>query len=96
MQHVYYTADDISDTDSWGQSNIVDGGLGVCKVCGGMEGSLTTDCPGERIPYEKDQEVYAGKIDYREGRGWVPELNPTNQTWKKAMEIRAALKGGTL
>jgi len=84
LKHDFYTAADFmdADPDSWGVRNIVEGGLAVCKVCGGGEGSLTTDCPGEKIPYEKDQRVYAGKIDYREGQGWVPEKNPTNQAWE--------------
>ena len=94
MKHEFYTDDDISDTDSWGQTNIVDGGLCVCKVCHGMEGALTTDCPGEMVAMERHDEVYAGKIDYREGMGWVPELNPTNQTWERAARLRAAWDNG--
>ncbi len=90
MKHIFLTAEDISEGDSWGQLNILDGGLGVCKVCGGMEGSLTTDCCGERIHFETDQEVYAGKIDFRKGEGWVSKPNPTNQMWQKAAELRKA------
>jgi hypothetical protein len=48
-----------------------DGGLASCTVCGGYEGSLTTSCPGERVVREKLDEVYSGKIDYRETLGWV-------------------------
>lgn len=46
------------------------GGLADCVVCHGAEGSLTTDCPGEPIPQETLDRVYAGAVDYREGRGW--------------------------
>lgn len=48
-----------------------DGGLFACTVCGGIEGSLTTDCPGKRMTEAEQDEVYAGRKDYREGRGWI-------------------------
>lgn len=32
--------------------------LGICSVCGGMEGSLLPECPGRRLSYEEDQENY--------------------------------------
>jgi len=44
--------------------------LAVCSVCGAYEGSLTTDCPGERVGYDKQQEVYTTKLDYIDGKGW--------------------------
>lgn len=48
-----------------------DGGLFACTVCGGFEGTLTTYCPGEKVDDERLNEVYAGRLDYRDGRGWV-------------------------
>lgn len=50
---------------------ICEGGLGVCTVCGGTEGSLPTDCPGVRMTRVQNDLVYEGKIDFRVGRGWV-------------------------
>lgn len=50
---------------------ICDGGLFLCKVCGGLEGSLATDCPGEQITIEQQDAIYAGKLDFVEGRGWI-------------------------
>lgn len=47
-----------------------DGGLSGCEVCGGLEGSLTTSCPGVRLSYDQDQVVYRGEADYRDG-DWV-------------------------
>ena len=44
--------------------------LAYCKVCGGAEGSLPTDCPGERMPHELEDRVYAGDIDYTRRYGW--------------------------
>jgi hypothetical protein len=47
-----------------------DGGLFACTVCDGAEGSLPTDCPGTKMTTEQSDAVYAGDLDYREGRGW--------------------------
>lgn len=47
-----------------------DGGLSACEVCGGLEGSLATSCPGVRLSYDQDQTVYHGNADYRDG-GWI-------------------------
>ena len=44
--------------------------LAVCEVCGGAEGSLTTDCPGVRITYERHQELMETNLDYTDARGW--------------------------
>jgi hypothetical protein len=48
-----------------------DGGLFACTVCGGAEGSLATDCPGVQMTPEQGDAVYAGTLDWRDGRGWV-------------------------
>jgi len=82
MKHAYKTPEEC-DCDKFDTNcPICDGGLVFCKVCGGFEGGLTTDCPGQNIPMDTNDAVYAGKLDYREGKGWVPEKNPTNQTWE--------------
>ena len=44
--------------------------LAVCAVCGGAEGTLTTDCPGIKVPYERHQEVFETNLDYTDARGW--------------------------
>lgn len=44
--------------------------LAVCEVCGGAEGSLTTDCPGEKVAYDRHQEVFETNLDYTDDRGW--------------------------
>jgi hypothetical protein len=48
-----------------------EGGLFACTICNGFEGSLPTDCPGEKMTGERADEVYAGKIDFHETQGWV-------------------------
>jgi hypothetical protein len=47
-----------------------DGGLGLCTVCGGAEGSLTTECMGGPVDYFTLQKVYQTNLDFING-GWV-------------------------
>jgi hypothetical protein len=44
--------------------------LDVCAVCGGGEGSLTTDCPSTRIDAVRHQELCETSLDYTNARGW--------------------------
>jgi hypothetical protein len=38
--------------------------LAHCKICGGAEGTLPTDCPCYRIPMSMQQLVWDRKIDF--------------------------------
>lgn len=51
------------------------GGLSVCTICGGAEGSLPTDCPGERMTPQQINDVYAGELDWQKGTGWVKKTS---------------------
>lgn len=54
-----------------------DGGLFACKVCGCAEGATTDDCPGVQItPWAMD-EIYAGRLNFRDG-AWRYE---TSEIW---------------
>ncbi len=44
--------------------------LSVCGVCGAYEGSLTTDCPGAKVSFDRQQEVGETNLDYTDARGW--------------------------
>lgn len=59
---------------------LCDGGLAVCTTCGGGEGSLPTDCPGERMQACVEVDVYRGTLDYRRRHGW--EERPS-KTWER-------------
>ena len=50
---------------------ICDGGLGICKICHSLEGGLTVDCPGVKVPPTVSNLVYNGSLDFFEGLGWV-------------------------
>jgi hypothetical protein len=59
--------------------NVCDGGLALCLVCGGAEGTLTSHCYGERVPEEVLDRVYAGETDYKNGK-WV---EPGSSPWER-------------
>jgi len=59
--------------------------LAVCSTCGSYEGSLTTDCPGGKVSFDRQQEIYETNLDYTDDRGWhqgasmkqrVPRFDP--------------------
>lgn len=58
------------------------GGLSVCSTCRGAEGSLPTDCPGEPMHEIIQEEVYAARLDYRRGEGWVQRLSKNWEGFK--------------
>lgn len=58
-----------------------DGGLGSCTVCGGFEGTLTTDCIGCRLQEPTLNAVWKGYIDFVDGR-WRPGVR-----WQKGRLI---------
>ncbi len=60
-----------------------DGGLFVCTICKGAEGSLPTDCPGKPMTEDQSDEVYAGRIDYFESRGWIMTKEATKDACRK-------------
>lgn len=50
--------------------NICDGGLAYCKVCGGAEASLPTECPGEKMSSQTIDDVFACRMDFKGGQ-WI-------------------------
>lgn len=66
VQHNYFTPKEC-DCDKEGGCNICDGALTVCKVCGGAEGSLASECPGYRVHPDVLDAVYSGQIDFKGG-----------------------------
>ena len=83
VKHVRATHAPNSDCGPYG-CNICN--LFLCAVCGGAEGSLTTDCPCYKVPYVMDQLVYAGAIDFVVDQ-WVEK--------NKAVEINIVDKTAT-
>lgn len=46
---------------------VCDGGLKICSVCNGAEGTLTTHCPQVWINGPELDEIYARRRDYKDG-----------------------------
>ena len=42
--------------------------LDWCSVCGGVEASLPTECPGARMTGEQEEAVHAGTLDFLGGK----------------------------
>lgn len=69
MNHVLYeTGDHGAPTTILDRNGAVV--LSLCKVCGGAEGAMPTDCPGEALSGQQMDDIYAGRLDYR-GGAWV-------------------------
>lgn len=52
-----------------------DGGLFACIICGGAEGSLTTECCGRQLTEQEERRIYTvGDLNFRNGQ-WVNEPN---------------------
>lgn len=66
------------DTRTCNGCHLCHGGLGVCRTCGGMEGSLTTHCPQVVCNSLILDAVYDAQCDFRNGE-WVPGPSDTWQ-----------------
>jgi len=62
--HIYATAEDCAKKECNG-CMICHGGLALCKVCGGVEGALTTDCCGYMLDDTVLAKIYKGELDFR-------------------------------
>lgn len=60
---------------------ICEGGLSHCTVCGGLEGSLPTECPGRHMTAQEIEDVYAGKLDFFAPHGG-PFSNAVARWWR--------------
>ena len=72
MEHVWATC----DAECNGCA-LCHGGLGLCKVCGGLEGSLTTTCSGRQMSEEMLNMVYAGRLDFKD-ETWIEAASPAS------------------
>ncbi len=48
---------------------VCDGGLSICEICDGAEGSLTTDCCGRKLTSDELDRIYESEdMDFRDGK----------------------------
>lgn len=72
MEHTFETHENCHLTSCM----ICDGGLGLCKVCGCLEGQLATECPGFDIGSEVGDLIWKGKADFINGE-WIFDSEET-------------------
>ena len=65
MKHKYYECLKPCETQ---YCQYCEGGLASCTVCGGGEGSLPTECPGDRMMYTLERAVHQGRVDFKDGQ----------------------------
>jgi hypothetical protein len=69
MEHKYIEHKDCIEPNCY----ICDGGLAVCEVCSGAEGSLTTECCGKKLSFEQQNQIYAGILDFK-NNNWIRKV----------------------
>jgi hypothetical protein len=66
MEHVLFETGDVDAPEV-----IMDGcgevALGLCRVCGGAECSLPTNCPGRILTGKEEDLICADELDYVDG-----------------------------
>lgn len=60
--------------------------LGGCSVCGGWEGEVPKDCPGEPMTQDQKDLVMAGKLDFIWREGW------TTVTYRERLRVKMKLE----
>ena len=68
--HDYLTGEECSKTHGDAICPICDGGLRLCKVCNGAEGSLASECSGRFVSESEQDAIMASELDFVGGR-WV-------------------------
>ena len=82
MKHVWVTHENCQKP---GVCPICDGGISICKICGHVEGSITTECPGEKTYQEKGDLVHQGKLDLKDGK-WIEAASPYSPAFYKKLQ----------
>lgn len=74
--HIWYVCppgNHDGDLDCGVHCMFCEGGLSLCIVCGGGEGSLTTQCPGRQMTEDELDRVYGFLLDFNHNRWWEPK-----------------------
>jgi len=64
-----------------------DGGLYACSICGTMEGAVPSECPGYIIPLGKVQAIYAGELDYKDGKWIEGACSPASPKYNSQRQV---------
>lgn len=82
--------------DSCEGCQFCNGGLALCTVCKGAEGSLPTECPGHALTEWAITAIYSGAIDFKDGAwryGKNPEAMPPSPAKPIALELALPAAG---
>lgn len=72
--HTYYECPPDRECDDRYGCQYCSGGLLFCVICGGAEGSLTSECPGARMSDEEEDAVYKTRtLDFKNGKWFNPK-----------------------
>jgi hypothetical protein len=67
-EHHYYTCvEKHGKCLAEGHCYFCDGGLALCIVCRGAEGTLTSECSGRPLSEHEEADIMAGRLDYIDG-----------------------------
>lgn len=70
-KHRLFRCEPEQDQCMEGRCMFCDGGLAMCTVCHGAEGTLPTDCPGVPMTGEQEQAVWRQEMDFHRRHGWL-------------------------
>jgi len=75
MEHQYYECppDKHENEDYYGGCPFCDGGLGLCIICGGLEGSLTSECYGKQLDENILELIYKKGLDFKNDHWTIKE-----------------------
>ena len=80
MKHEWYKCPQPCDR---AYCQFCEGGLASCTVCNCGEGTLPSDCPGESVSGARQDSIYAGLIDYRDGMWVTNEPSAHSPKWAR-------------
>jgi hypothetical protein len=67
--HLFYAC--VEPCDNPGACQWCDGGLWLCTVCGGFEGTLPSECPKQKMTEAQEDAIYkTGTLDFKGGK-WI-------------------------
>lgn len=82
---------------------ICDGGLALCRICNGAEGSLPSDCPGRPMTDAEETQVYENDLDFVVFKGeptgtWVRHSlpKPLNKVDRETLHKAVKRKRGVM
>jgi hypothetical protein len=76
--HIFYTCAPLYACQDNGSPTckFCEGGLALCTICGGAEGTLPSECPGiEMSEYQEDAVWLYKTLDFKNGKWFNPKEN---------------------